>query len=252
MEGRRQGGARNPGGSVSESESFIDEVTEEVRRDQLFAFMRRYGWIAILAVVLVVGWAGWTEWSKAQVEAAAQTRGDAILAALNANAPADRATALAPLAKGGDAGAIAALLEAANFHDAGDNEKAAATLDTVVADMTVSPIYRDLAALKAVMLRGDSMDPAARKAALQPLVTPGAPYRLLAQEQMALADLDAGDTAAALKGFQDIVQDAEVTRGLRDRAQGMIVALGGTPTADAAAAAAAAALAAGTAAASSN
>ena len=31
---------------MSDTDSFIDEVTEEVRRDALFAQFRRYGWHA--------------------------------------------------------------------------------------------------------------------------------------------------------------------------------------------------------------
>lgn len=40
---------------MSDTDSFIEEVTEEVRRDRLFGLMRRYGWIAVLAVLLLVG-----------------------------------------------------------------------------------------------------------------------------------------------------------------------------------------------------
>ncbi|MBC7675342.1 MAG: hypothetical protein H7173_04675, partial [Rhodoferax sp.] len=47
---------------MSNNESFIDEVTEEVRRDKLFAMFRRYGWIGVLLVVGIVGGAAWTEW----------------------------------------------------------------------------------------------------------------------------------------------------------------------------------------------
>ena len=43
---------------MSDSDSFIDEVTEEVRRDRLFGYFRRYGWIAAVVIVVVVGGAG--------------------------------------------------------------------------------------------------------------------------------------------------------------------------------------------------
>ena len=39
---------------MSENESFIDEVTEEVRRDKLYLFLKKYGWIGGLAVLLIV------------------------------------------------------------------------------------------------------------------------------------------------------------------------------------------------------
>ena len=46
---------------MSETDSFIDEVTEEVRRDKLFALFRKYGWIGIAAVLLIVGGAAWVD-----------------------------------------------------------------------------------------------------------------------------------------------------------------------------------------------
>ena len=53
---------------MSESESFINEVTEEVRRDRLFRLARRYGWIAVVAVLVIVGAAAVNEWRKAQAD----------------------------------------------------------------------------------------------------------------------------------------------------------------------------------------
>ncbi len=66
---------------MSDTDSFIDEVTEEVRRDRLFALMRRYGWIAVLLVVLIVGAAAWNEYRKGQARASAEALGDALLSA---------------------------------------------------------------------------------------------------------------------------------------------------------------------------
>ena len=40
---------------VSDTDSFIEEVTEEVRRDRLYKFLRKYAWVGILAVVTIVG-----------------------------------------------------------------------------------------------------------------------------------------------------------------------------------------------------
>ena len=51
-------------GKMSNSETFIDEVTEEVRKDQLFGYMRKYGWIAVLAVLAIVGGTAFSELRK--------------------------------------------------------------------------------------------------------------------------------------------------------------------------------------------
>ena len=127
----------------------------------------------------------------------------------------------------GPAGAVAALLEAAALQETGDLEGAAARLDTIATDPEVAPIYRDLASLKSLMLQADTMEPDARRAALEALAVPGAPFRLLAMEQIAFTHVAAGDNAAAIETLRAVLEDAEVTRGLRDRAQSLIVALGG-------------------------
>ena len=54
---------------MSNTDSFIEEVTEEVRNDKLFALFRKYGWIAGLAVVVMVGGTAWSEWNKSNARA---------------------------------------------------------------------------------------------------------------------------------------------------------------------------------------
>ncbi|MEL6318680.1 MAG: hypothetical protein AAFR16_13700, partial [Pseudomonadota bacterium] len=50
----RAGGAAGARRERDETDTFIDEVTEELRRDRLFALFKRYGPFAIGAVVLLV------------------------------------------------------------------------------------------------------------------------------------------------------------------------------------------------------
>ena len=60
---------------VHESDSFISEVSEEVRRDRLFAALRRYGWLIGGAVLLIVGGAAVNEWRKARQAPRAEAAG---------------------------------------------------------------------------------------------------------------------------------------------------------------------------------
>lgn len=212
---------------MSDSDSFINEVSEEVRRDQLFGYIRKYGWIAVTLVLALVGGAAYTEYNKAKTESAAQAVGDAMLTAMGEDDPAARAAALAAVEATGPAAAVAALLTAATQQEAGQFAEATATLNGLAVNMDVPAIYRDLAAFKAAMLPSD--DTAARMTVLETLSQPGAPFALLAKEQIGLMQVDAGDTDAAIATMQSILEDAEATRGLRDRAQTLIVALGGTP-----------------------
>jgi hypothetical protein len=211
---------------MSESESFIQEVSDDLRRDRLFAAFRRYGWIAILAVLLVVGGAAWNEWRKAQDRAAAQAFGDALLAALEADAPEARIAALEGVQAEGAAADLLALLTAAERLTADDRAAAAEALRPL-AQSTAAPVaYSDLAALKLVLLGDDGADAATRAQLLDRLAQPGAPYRLLALEQQALALAAAGDTDAARAAAEAVLQEPDLTPGVADRIAQLLVTLG--------------------------
>lgn len=210
---------------MSNPESFIEEVTEEVRRDRLFAAFRKYGWIGVLGVVLIVGGAAVTEWRKASNRAAAQAFGDAVMVALEQGTAPERRAALAAVPASADRAAILNLMLASDPTD--DRAGTLAALDKVASDATLPASYRDLAVLRRVVLSGADMALADRRAALDPIAAPGRPFRPLALEQLAYLLVEAGDTAGAIAALQALSQDQEAPSGLRQRATQMIVALGG-------------------------
>jgi hypothetical protein len=210
---------------VSESDSFISEVTEEVRRDRMFSLMKRWGWLAVLLVLVLVGGAAWNEYNKAQIAAEAQDTGDALLDGLSNDDADARAAALMSVNAEGATVAVTSLLTAASQQEAGDLDGAALTLDALAVNGEVPEIYRDLAALKRAMLNVDA-DPAQKREALQALSNPGQPFRLLALEQLAYFDLEQGERESAVAALREIMQDADVTQGLNERAQMLMVALG--------------------------
>ena len=214
---------------MSDGDSFIREVSEDVRRDRLYGLMRRYGWIAIAAVVLLVGGAAFLEWRTASERRAAQAYGDALIAALSNEEAEARAAALAdlPPADTPEARALTGFLDAALALEAGDRDGAAEALSSLADAGDLPQVWSDLARLKTAMLLADDMTPEDRIARLEPLAAPGAPYRLLAEEQIALAEIDAGDRDAALARLQALRDDAEVTPELQSRAVQLILALGG-------------------------
>jgi len=210
---------------LSNPESFIDEVTEEVRRDRLFALFRKYGWIGVLLVLLTVGGAAFSEWQKASKRADAQAFGDAVLAALEAETPEARRAALAAVPATGDRAAILQMLLASD--PAEDKAAALTALQAVAADAALPVAYRDLAALRRVVLAGATLPLADRRALLDPIAVPGRPFRTLALEQLAYLLVEEGKTADAITALQALTQDQEAPQGLRQRATQMIVALGG-------------------------
>ena len=213
---------------MSENDSFIDEVTEEVRRDRLFALFRKYGWIGVVAIVLIVGTAAWNEWSKARAEARSQAFGDAIGTALSAKDEAARLAGLEKVESGGDSGRalVLGLLTASMAETAGNKDKALASLKSVSDNGSLPMTYRQLALLKSVMIAGDAMPAADRDAILSQLTAPGNPYRSLALEQQALALLGAGNTEAAIKILSDLRDDADASGATQGRADQLLMALG--------------------------
>ena len=214
---------------MSNEDSFINEVTEEVRRDRLYQLMRRYGWIGVLIIVLIVGGAAVFEWRKATERAEAEAAGDALLAAMQEEDASARATALGQLDLADDPGkrAVLALLQSATSLEINENAEAGAALDGVVSDADVPQLYRDLALLKRV-LAGSDIAADERISLLQPLMQAGNPFRLLAVEQRAFAEIELGETDTAIQTLQDLLADAEASEDLRRRAGRLIVSLGGS------------------------
>ncbi len=214
---------------MSEQDSFINEVNDEVRRDRLYGMLKRYGWIGILAVVLIVGGAAFNEYRKAQARAEAEALGDKILAALDEDDVAARAGAIASAATGeGDVAAVTSMLSAAQATPEEGRDEALAQLEAVAGNASLEPVYRDLAALKAILLAGSDIPPADRIDRLGTLSAPGAPYRPLALELTAYAHAEAGESDEAISILTDLISDAEASQALRRRASQMIVALGGS------------------------
>ncbi len=212
---------------MSDTDSFIEEVSEEVRRDRLYKLMRRWGWIPVVLIVLLVGGAAYNEWSKATVKKASQALGTNILAAVQLQEASDRATAYDSIETDGDNVALVALLEASDALEEQDLQRAIETLSRVAADASLTDAYRHMAELKLILLSGDELSVSARLSRLQAIAGPGAPYRLLAEEQMAIADIAAGNDSSAMQRLFAILDDGELTAGLRRRVSQLIVALGG-------------------------
>jgi len=214
---------------VHDSDSFISEVSEEVRRDRFYATLRRYRWLLAAVVLLIVGGAAGNAWWKAHREARAEAAGDALRAAYAETDPATRAGMLGDLAAAGPgAGVVARLAQAGSLAEAGDTEQAAAILEDVAGDGNASQLYRALASLQRVMLLGAAMPSSERQATLELLSAPDAPFRPLALEQRALMHLDAGDKDKAIADLNAVLAEPGATEALRGRAQQLLIAAGGS------------------------
>lgn len=215
---------------TDQTDSFIDEVTEELRRDRLFQAFRRYGWIALGLVLLLVGGTAWYEYGRVQATRDAQAFGDALLDAQDAADPVAAVAAVDTAGRPGQA-MVQALLDAAMMAEAGEATAAAERLRTgaEAAAGAKGPggaaLLRELALLKAVM-EDPAMDLAARDEVLTQLSKPGAPFRLLALEQKAVALIGAGRDADGADLIRRIQEEDGVTEAMRRRLAATLIALG--------------------------
>lgn len=215
----------------AEDEILIREIDEAVRQDDALAFFRNHGVKVLGAViVLVAGLGGYLLWDK-QRESALEAQSETLIAALDYANQNDFKTAsetVAPLLDAGSPGArtAARLLQAGAALQAGEVDKAAGLYQQVANDPDAPPVMRDLARIRDVTARFDSMKPADIIARMEPLAQPDNPWFGSAAELVAMAHLETGNKAEAGALFAQIAKDEEQPETLRSRARQMAGLLG--------------------------
>lgn len=218
---------------MSENE-FFREVEEDYRRDQIAQFWKRYsGLVIALAVLLIAGVGGWRYWQHveaARSEAAGARFEEAVRLARDGKAE-ESEKALAALQQ--DAPAGYRLL--ARFRLAGETGKSdpaagAKAYEALAGDESLTGALRDLARLRAAMLRLDLPDAAGpARASLQGLASPTNPWRHTARELLGLEGLKSGDYDAAGRWFDQIAADRETPPSLRQRLEIYVALAAGGP-----------------------
>lgn len=215
---------------MSDSDSFISEVSEEVRRDRMFALWRKYGPFLIGAIALIVAAAGLKAYLDAEERAAAQQAGGALIAASEGDLD-EQAAALAALAESSDhegARLLAELRVAGVLAAEGDSAAAAEAYDRIAASASLDLLIRDFATYRAVMLRGAEMESAAFADALSSIANGSGPFRLLAMEARGIALVRAGDQQAGEDELRAAHSDEAAPQALRQRIEVLMTALGGS------------------------
>ena len=67
---------------MANPESFLEEVAEEVRRDRLFRFFKKYGWLFIIVILLAICASIFLEWNKNSSTLKARNNGDLLAQAV--------------------------------------------------------------------------------------------------------------------------------------------------------------------------
>ena len=208
---------------MSDTDGFIAEVTEDVRRDRLFRLFRRFGWIPALVILVLVSGTAYNEWAKSKKAELAQVRGDALLNALDITDELSRNVTLNEIATQ-DVNHIIEKFIAAGA----DMESSINFLQEIVANNDQPSFIRDLARLKLTLIPGALTNKNILKA-LNDLSVPGGIYRNAAIEILVAYELEQGNVDTALDLLQAHIMDAEASSMQVRRMSELVVALGSAP-----------------------
>jgi hypothetical protein len=211
---------------TNEHDSFIREVNEELRSDQMKAIWKQYGLIILgIAVAIVIGTAGYrgyTYWSNVQASAS----GDRFLEAMKLateNKPDEALAAFEALEKDGYAAyPVLARMRVAALQAAKDPKAAIASFDEVAKDQKVPDAIRDVARLRAGWLMVDTAPYDDVSKEIEVLTDPQNPMRHSAREALGLSAYKNGNFKQAKDWFQAIANDQQTPVNVGHRGQIML------------------------------
>ena len=208
------------------------EVDEDLRHERYLKLWRRWRyWLLGVGVVALGGAVAYVLISDAK-ESARQAEGQQFAAAMveiEAGRGSAAAERLAMLAADSDTGyaALARLGEADARARRGDITGAIQVYDLLADDSSIDPLYRDLGALLAAQRMVDRAPVSEVNQRLAPLLAGHSPWRPLAAELSAIAEMRAGNVVASRTLFAELVGDPAAPLGQRQRAAELLMSLGG-------------------------
>jgi hypothetical protein len=204
------------------SDTFLREVDENLRRDQMRDFAKKYSTVMIVAVILFLGAAGgfiyWQNYkqqqSEKQVEQLAQTFKD-----IGTGKVADAPKQLDDLTDAHSKAirATAMFARAAVALQQNDTKLATSTYGEIASAKNLPQPYRDAALIRQTTLEFDSLKPEEVISRMKPLAQPGNPWFGSAGEMTAMALIKQGKNAEAGQLFGKMARDKQVPDSLRAR-----------------------------------
>jgi hypothetical protein len=203
----------------------FDEVDEEVRREQLKKLWDRYSlYIVALALLIIAGVGGWRGYQYLEAKKSAEA-GDAFNKAVelsDQNKHAEAEAAFTDLAAKAPSGyRMLARFRAAAETAARDPQAAAKLFDDIAADRSVGAEQQELARVRAAGLVVDTASYQDMVKRLEPSTGPGATFRHMARELLALSAWRANDVPATRQWLDMITLDGETPPSLRSRAEAL-------------------------------
>jgi hypothetical protein len=199
---------------VSENESFIDEVTEEVRRDKLYLLLKRYGWVPVIVIITVILTSIFIEIRNNAKVIEAENLGDLLASSLSGDT--EFKAILSNDISSTPKSLIALLLEAKILENKLEYQTAIAAYQTVLSREEIPTSLRDFVKFKLVLLVKD--DPIGVKKLIGDLINPDGSFYLLALEQKVLIEIGEKRWNEAIANLNLILADPDVSQGMISRA----------------------------------
>jgi hypothetical protein len=219
------------------TETFVREVDENLRRDQIRDFFKDNGSYLVGLLILFLAASGGFIWFQQHRENTAQAHVEQIAQIYKDIGTGNTSKVpqqLDDLSQSSSKAVRAtALFTRAAFALQQNNQKLAiATLKTIADDGSLPDSYRNAALIRQTALEFDQLQPQQVIARMQPLAKAGNPWFGSAGEMTALALVKQGKKKEAGELFAAIAKDKSVPQSLRDRS----IQIAGSLGADASAA----------------
>jgi hypothetical protein len=222
--------------SPNDGETFLKEVDDELRREQITNFFTRYGWWIIGGVVAILAGVGGYLWWSSRQAAARETAGESMVAVVSQLNGGTRGAAAAKPQIDALAGssiegyrASALFARAATQAQAGDNRGAIATFRGIEGDQSLDQVYRDAAMIRRTQLEYDGLQPTEVIRRLDPIASGDGSWAGAAGEMVGAAHLKMNRPDLAGPVFVRVARDVNAPETMRQRASMMAASLGLDP-----------------------
>ena len=165
-----------------ESESFIKEVSEEVKRDRLFKALNKFKWPLFALIVLLVGAVGGYEYYKFDKKSRAQKNGEFLISAIESLK--ENGQTVTETIDNKFTSVLIKLNEAKYFEEKGDMKSASATYNDIISKYGENKFFNHYSKLQLYLMDpAKSLGDVEKIKILDELSAPDSPLKLLALEQ---------------------------------------------------------------------
>ena len=175
-----------------ESESFIKEVSEEVKRDKLFKALNKFKWPLFALIILLIGTVGGYEYYKFDKKRKAQENGEFLVSAIeNLN---NNGETVSSEIENKFIAILIKLHEAKYFEEKGDVKRAKTAYNHLIDKHGGNRFFSDYSKFQLYLLDpAESLRDAKKIEVLDQLSAPDSPMKLLALEQKLYLYVKAND-----------------------------------------------------------